>query len=61
MKILRQLHLILSLLVLVLLSQSAFGQPPQNMNGGSPARGTGRPVTIPLTIRMPKDQEALEL
>ena len=61
MKLLRQLHLILSLLVLVLLSQSAFGQPPQNMNGGSPARGTGRPITIPLTIRMPKDQEALEL
>ena len=60
MKILR-LHLILSLFALVLLSQSAFGQPPQNMNGGSPSRGTGRPVTIPLTIRMPKDQEALEL
>ena len=62
MKILRQLHLILSLLVLALLSQSAFAQPPeQNINGGSPSRGTGRPVTIPLTIRMPKDQEVLEI
>ena len=61
MKILRQLHLILSLLALVLLSQSAFGQSPQNMNGGSTAHGTGRPVTIPLTIRMPKGEEAVEL
>ncbi len=44
------------------MSQSAFGQPPeQNINGGVPSRGTGRPVTIPLTIRMPKDQEVLEI
>ena len=62
MKTLRRLHLTLSLLGLVLLSQSAYGQPPQNMNGGAPSRGTGRPMTIPLTIRMPKDQEeAVEL
>lgn len=57
MKTLRRLYPILSLLGLALLSQSAFGQPPQGMNGGTPARGTGKPVTIPLTIRMPKDQE----
>lgn len=60
MNILRRLHLILSLLGLALISQSAFAQPPQNINGG-PARGTGRPVTIPLTIRMPEDREVLEI
>jgi VWFA-related protein len=44
------------------MSQSAFGQPPeQNINGGAPTRATGKPVTIPLTIRMPKDQEVLEI
>jgi len=44
------------------MSQSAFAQPPQqNINGGSPTRGTGKPVTIPLTIRMPEDQEVLEI
>ena len=62
MKTLRRLHLILSLLGLALMSQSAFGQEPaQNINGGTPTRPTGRPVTIPLTIRMPKDQEVLEI
>jgi VWFA-related protein len=61
MKTLRRLHLILSLLGLALMSQSAFGQPPQNVNGGTPTRGTGKPVTIPLTIRMPEDQEVLEI
>ncbi len=62
MKILRPLYLILSFVGLALMSQSAFGQPPeQNINGGSPTRATGRPITIPLTIRMPKDQEVVEL
>jgi VWFA-related protein len=61
MMILRRLHLIFSLLGLALMSQSAFGQPPQNINGGTPTRGTGKPVTIPLTIKMPRDQEVLEI
>jgi VWFA-related protein len=61
MKNLRRLHLILSLLGLALMSQAVFAQPPQNINGGSPTRGTAKPVTIPLTIRMPKEEEVLEL
>ena len=61
MKILRRLHLILTLLGLALMSQSAFGQPQQNINGGGTGRPTGKPVTIPLTIRTPEDQEVLEI
>ncbi|HEX6047471.1 MAG TPA: hypothetical protein VFZ22_23470 [Pyrinomonadaceae bacterium] len=62
MKTLRRLYLILSLFGLALMSQAVHAQPPQNMSGsGTPSRPTGRPVTIPLTIRMPEDQEAVEL
>lgn len=62
MKTLRRLYLILSLFGLALMSQAVHAQPPQNMTGnGTPSRATGRPVTIPLTIRMPEDQEAVEL
>lgn len=61
MKTLRRLHLILSLFGLALLSQAAYGQPPESMNGSSGARGTGRPVTIPLTVRIPANQEVPEL
>src|SRR4051812_13396505 len=61
MKTFPRLHLILSLLGLLLMSQSAFAQPEQNINGGTPGRGTGRPITIPLTIKVPEDREVLEL
>jgi hypothetical protein len=61
MKTLRRLHLIFSLLGLALMTQAANGQPPESMNGATGARGTGRPVTIPLTIRIPEDQEVPEL
>ena len=62
MKTLRPLYLILSLLGLALMSQAVQAQPPQNMNGnGTPSRVTGKPVTIPLTIRVPEDREAVEL
>lgn len=61
MNTLRRLYLIFSLLGLAVMSQLAFAQPQQNINGGTPNRGTGKPVTIPLTIRMPKDEEGVEL
>jgi VWFA-related protein len=58
---LRRLHLIvlqLSLIVgFALMSQPALGQTP-SLNGGSPSHGgPGRPVTIPLTIRVKEDTE----
>ena len=62
MKTLQQLYRIFSLVGLLLMSGTAFGQPPtQNVDGGAPPRGTGKPVTIPLTIRMSSDEAVLEL
>lgn len=60
MKTFRRLHLIvlqLSLIVgFALMSQSALGQAPA-LNGNGASRGTGRPVTIPLTIRVKEESE----
>lgn len=62
MKTLRRLHSIFWLAGLILMSQTAFGQPPtQNINGGVPPRGPGRPVTIPLTIRINPNENVPEL
>lgn len=61
MKTLRRLYPILCLLALVLMGQAAYAQPPQNIDGGAPSRGPGRPVTIPLTIRMTSDEAMPEL
>lgn len=62
MKTLQRLYRIFSLVGLLLMSGAAFGQPPtQNVDGGAPPRGTGKPVTIPLTIRMSSDEAVLEL
>lgn len=62
MKTLQRLHPIFCLVGLLLMSGAAYGQPPtQNVDGGAPPRGPGRPVTIPLTIRMKSEEEALEL
>jgi VWFA-related protein len=61
MKTFRRLHLIvlqLSLVVgLALMSQSALGQAPNSINGNGAARGSGKPVTIPLTIRVKEATE----
>jgi len=44
------------------MSGAAYGQPPtQNVDGGVPSRGPGKPVTIPLTIRMNSNTEITEL
>ena len=62
MKTLRRLYPILCLLGLALMSQAAYAHPPQqNIDGGAPPRGAGRPVTIPLTIRMNSDETVPEL
>ncbi|HEU4713330.1 MAG TPA: hypothetical protein VFS76_17285 [Pyrinomonadaceae bacterium] len=62
MKTLRRLYPILCLLALALMTQAAYAQPPQqNIDGGAPPRGAGRPVTIPLTIRMNEDETIPEL
>jgi hypothetical protein len=62
MKTLQRLHPIFCLVALLLMSGAAYGQPPtQNVDGGAPLRGPGRPVTIPLTIRMKSEEEPLEL
>ena len=62
MKTLQRLHPIFCLVGLLLMSGAAFGQPPtQNVEGGTPSRGTGKPVTIPLTIRTGSDRELPEL
>jgi hypothetical protein len=55
MKTLRQLVFLLGL---ALVGQPAVAQ--QNIDG-SPTRGTGRPMTIPLTIRVNAEQEIPEL
>lgn len=60
MTTLRRFHLIvlyLSIFVgLSLLSPAAFGQPT-SINGGTPSRGSGRPVTVPVTIRVKGETE----
>jgi VWFA-related protein len=60
MKTLRRFHLIvlqLSLTVaFALMSQPVFAQAP-NTNGASPSGGPGRPVTIPVTIRVKEETE----
>lgn len=61
MKTLRRLYSILCLLGLALISQAAYSQPQQNVDGGTPPGGPGRPVTIPLTIRMNSDESVPEL
>ena len=64
MKTLRRLHLIVLQLAIAagfgLLSQPAAGQP-QSMNGNGAAHGgPGKPVTVPVLIRV-KEQEEVEL
>ena len=62
MKTLQRLQPILCLVGLLLMSGAAYGQPPtQNVDGGTPSRGPGKPVTIPLTIRMSSNSELTEL
>jgi VWFA-related protein len=60
MKTLRRLHLIvlqLSITVgLALFSSSAFGQP-QSIAGNGSAGGSGKPVTVPVTIRVKEETE----
>jgi VWFA-related protein len=52
----RRLHLIVRLALLIGfagLSDSTFAQPPSpSINGSNASRATGRPVTIPLTIKV---------
>ena len=56
----KRLHLIVLQLSLILgfalMSQPALGQAP-SVNGGSPSGAPGRPITIPLTIRVKEDTE----
>jgi len=60
MKTLRRLHLIvlqLSIISgLVLFAASAFGQS-QSVAGNGGSRGTGKPVTVPVTIRVKEETE----
>lgn len=52
MKTLRRLTFqLLIALSFALVSQSAFGQPQTQVAGNGNARGSGKPVTIPVTIR----------
>jgi len=63
MKTLRRLHpIVLQLSITVgfaLFCSTAFGQP-QSIAGNGEARGSGKPVTVPVTIRV-KDKEETEL
>ena len=62
MKTLRQINSIVLALAagFVMLSPPAFGQQ-QNINGNAPSRGgSGKPVTVPVTIRL-KEETELEL
>src|SRR5215210_1778633 len=60
MKTLRPLYLIAVQLTLVIgcavINQPVFGQAP-SINGTNSSRGPGRPVTIPLTIRVKEETE----
>lgn len=64
MKTLRQLHLIVLQLAIAtsfgLLTAPAFGQPPQRMDGTNSTGGPGKPVTVPVSIRV-KEEVELEL
>src|SRR5215470_19788734 len=40
------------LISFLFVAQTVFAQPPQSMNGPNTSRATGRPVTIPLTIKL---------
>ena len=64
MKTLRRLHLILLQLSFLagfgLFSTAAFGQPPQSNIANGTSRGPGKPVTVPVTIRV-KEQTEFEL
>lgn len=62
MKTLRRLHLtVLQLSITVgfiVFASSAFGQPtPQNITGDGATRGPGKPVTVPVTIRVKEETE----
>ena len=60
MKTLQRLHPILCFVGLLLMSGAAYGQPPKHIGeGGAAANGPGKPVTIPLTIRMNSSAEAI--
>ena len=63
MKTLRRLHPFALRLCLAigfaLFTNSAFGQEP-NVSGNGAVRGTGKPVTVPVTIRL-KEETELEL
>jgi VWFA-related protein len=63
MKTLRRIHLTLlqlSLIVgLAMISQPALGQA-QSGNGANPAGGRGRPVTVPVTIRVKGEETELQ-
>lgn len=64
MKTLRRFHLTLfQFLVIgfVLSVQPAFGQVPGVNNGGTVSSGPGRPVTVPVTIRLKENTEVEEL
>ena len=65
MKTLRRFHLTLfqfSLVIGFALSvQPAFGQVPGNNNGATVSSGPGRPVTVPVTIRLKENTEVEEL
>jgi VWFA-related protein len=61
MKTLRRLHLTLLQLSItvgfVVFTSSAFGQPPQSITGDGATRGPGKPVTVPVTIRVKEETE----
>ena len=62
MKTVQRFHPIFCLLGFVLMSAAAYGQAPtQNIDGGAPSRGPGKPVTIPLTIRVTSGDAVPEL
>jgi VWFA-related protein len=60
MKTLRRLHLIVLQLFIAagfaLFSSPAFGQP-QSITGDGASRGPGKPVTVPVTIRVKEETE----
>src|SRR4026208_549233 len=64
MKTLRRLHPTLLQFAIAasfaLFATPAFGQPPQTTDGNGPSRGPGKPVTVPVSIRV-KEEVELEL
>jgi len=61
MKTLRRLHPTLLQFAIAasfaLFATPAFGQPPQNTDGNGASRGPGKPVTIPVSIRVKEEVE----